>query len=68
MGSVHFTSEPVHPLMKWLDGGFQEFNKRGGLENIPGAVGFGRAVELVTNAENTMIQDMRDHLIERVSI
>ncbi len=54
------------PIMKWLDGGFQEFNKRGGLENIPGAVGFGRAVELVTNAENTMIQDMRDHLIERV--
>jgi cysteine desulfurase len=54
------------PIMKWLDGGFQEFNKRGGLENIPGAVGFGRAVELVTKAENTMIQDMRDHLIERV--
>jgi cysteine desulfurase len=54
------------PIMKWLDGGFQEFNKRGGLENIPGAVGFGRAVQLVTNAENTMIQDMRDHLIERV--
>lgn len=54
------------PMMKWLDGGFQEFNKRGGLENIPGAVGFGRAVQLVTNAENTMIQDMRDHLIERI--
>lgn len=54
------------PLMKWLDGGFQEFNKRGGLENIPGAVGFARAVELVTNEENTRIKDMRDHLIERV--
>lgn len=54
------------PLMKWLDGGFQEFNKRGGLENIPGAVGFARAVELVTNEENTQIKDMRDHLIERV--
>jgi cysteine desulfurase len=54
------------PLMKWLDGGFQEFNKRGGLENIPGAVGFARAVELVTNKENTRIKDMRDHLIERV--
>ena len=54
------------PLMKWLDGGFQEFNKRGGLENIPGAIGFAKAVELVTNEENTKIQDMRDHLIERV--
>jgi len=54
------------PIKKWLDGGFQEFNKRGGLENIPGAVGFARAVELVTSDENTRIQDMRDHLVERV--
>ena len=54
------------PMMKWLDGGFQEFNKRGGLENIPGAIGFAKAVELVTNEENTKIQEMRDHLIERV--
>ncbi len=54
------------PFKKWLDGGFQEFNKRGGLENIPGAIGFAKAVELVTMKENTMIQDMRDHLIERV--
>jgi cysteine desulfurase len=54
------------PMMKWLDGGFQEFNKRGGLENIPGAVGFARAFEIVTSDENTKIQNMRDHLIERV--
>ena len=54
------------PMMKWLDGGFQEFDKRGGLENIPGAVGFARAFELVTSDENTRIQNMRDHLIERV--
>ena len=54
------------PMMKWLDGGFQEFNKRGGLENIPGAVGFARAFEIVTSDENTRIQNMRDHLIERV--
>jgi cysteine desulfurase len=53
-------------MKKWLDGGFQEFNKRGGLENIPGAIGFAKAVELVTNEENTKIQDMRDHMIERV--
>ena len=44
---------------------FQEFNKRGGLENIPGAIGFAKAVELVTNEENRNIQDIRDHLIER---
>jgi len=54
------------PMMKWLDGGFQEFNKRGGLENIPGAVGFAKAFEIVASDENTRIQNMRDHLIERV--
>jgi cysteine desulfurase len=54
------------PFMKWLDGGFQENNKRGGLENIPGAVGFARATELVNEDENRKIQDMRDHVIERV--
>ncbi len=53
-------------INKWLDGGFQEFNKRGGLENIPGAVGFAKAVELVTIEENRNIQNIRDHLIERV--
>ena len=54
------------PFMKWLDGGFQENNKRGGLENIPGAVGFAKAVELVNEDENKQIQDMRDHVVERV--
>ncbi|MGB8232780.1 MAG: cysteine desulfurase family protein, partial [Methanobacterium sp.] len=54
------------PFMKWLDGGFQENNKRGGLENIPGAVGFAKAVELVNEDENIQIQDMRDHVVERV--
>ena len=53
-------------ITKWLDGGFQEFNKRGGLENIPGAVGFAKAVELITTEENRNIQNIRDHLISRV--
>jgi len=54
------------PIAKWMDGGFQEFNLRAGLENIPGAVGFARAVELVTPEENERLRAMRDRLIERV--
>ena len=54
------------PLAKWMDGGFQEFNLRAGSENIPGAVGFARAVELVTPEETARLQDMRDRLIERL--
>ena len=52
------------PLSKVMDGGFQEFNVRPGLENIPGAVGFGKAVELVTQKETEYIRGMRDKLID----
>jgi len=54
------------PLAKWMDGGFQEFNLRAGEENIPGAVGFAKAVELVTPQETALLQGMRDRLIERL--
>ena len=53
-------------ISKWMDGGFQEFNKRAGLENIPGAVGFAKSIELVTPEENKKIGEMRNHLIKRV--
>ncbi len=53
-------------LAKWMDGGFQEFNLRAGTENIPGAVGFAKAVELVTPEETARLQEMRDRLIEHL--
>jgi cysteine desulfurase len=54
------------PLAKWMDGGFQELNLRGGVENIPGAVGFAKAVELVTDEETDRLRAMRDALTERL--
>lgn len=54
------------PIKKIMDGGFQEFDLRPGLENIPGAVGFAKAVELVTPEETTRLQRMRDRLLERL--
>jgi cysteine desulfurase len=54
------------PISKWMDGGFQENNLRAGLENIPGAVGFAKAIELVTEEENRRIRSIRDALIERL--
>ncbi len=53
-------------IAKWMDGGFQEFNLRAGLEDIPGAIGFAKAVELVTPEETRRLQEMRDHLIDRI--
>ena len=54
------------PIAKWMDGGFQEFDKRAGLENIPGAVGFAKAVGLITPEETQGLQTMRDHIIDRI--
>lgn len=56
------------PIAKWMDGGFQEFNLRAGIENIPGAIGFAKAVGLVTPEENAYLESMREHLIERVLV
>jgi cysteine desulfurase len=53
-------------IRKWMDGGFQEFDMRAGVENIPGAMGFAKAVELVTPEETARLQAMRDRLIERL--
>jgi cysteine desulfurase len=53
------------PFTKLIDGGFQEFNLRAGIENIPGAVGFAQAVELVNEEENERLKAMRDRVIEK---
>lgn len=54
------------PIAKMMDGGFHEFDLRGGMDNIPGAVGFAKAVELVTEKENMRLIEMRDRIIELV--
>jgi len=54
------------PLTKWMDGGFQEANRRAGTENISGAVGYAKAVELVTQEETERLREMRDRLIKRL--
>ncbi len=54
------------PVTKWMDGGFQEFDHRAGLENIPAAVGFAKAAELVTEEETTRLRAMRDRVIDRL--
>ncbi len=52
------------PIKKQMDGGFQENDLRGGVQNIPGAVGFAKAVELVDDEENERLERLRDELID----
>lgn len=51
-----------HP---YLVGGGQELNRRSGTENLPGIIGFAKAIELLKNNQNQFMshmQSMRDRL------
>ncbi len=50
----------------WQHGGGHENRKRSGTENIPGIVGFAKAVEIADKEEYEKIAKLRDHFIERV--
>ncbi len=52
-----------------LEGGAQERHRRGGTENVPGIVGFGKAVEIAySDIEETaaFVSSMRDYLIQQI--
>lgn len=53
-------------INKLLDGGFNEFNLRAGIENVPGIVGFGKAVELADKKNNDYTEGLRDYLIDGI--
>ena len=56
-------------LRSFVHGGAQERKRRAGTENVPGIVGFGKAVEIAVATMEERIKKetaLRDHLIDRV--
>lgn len=56
-------------IRSFMHGGAQERKRRGGTENVPGAVGFGKAVEIAVNTMDERRKketELRDYLIDRV--
>jgi cysteine desulfurase len=53
-------------LVKMMQGGKHEFNKRPGTENVPGAIGFAKAVSLMNEKEIKNIEKLRNKLINGI--
>jgi len=55
-------------IMRVQDGGDQEMGKRSGTHNVPGIVGLGAAISLISGQKkiNAKIKDLRDILIKKV--
>ena len=54
----------------FVHGGAQERKRRGGTENVPGIVGYGRAAEIAMDSmeeRDKKERELRDYLIERVT-
>ncbi len=55
-------------IQKMIDGGGHEFNLRAGTENIPGIVGFAKAVEITTSTHIQQMTRLRNYLIQRILV
>lgn len=53
-------------LKKLIEGGYNEFDLRAGTENIPGAVGFAKAVETFSQKDSEYVRGLRDWLLEKL--
>lgn len=56
-------------IVPFMDGGAQEFSKRGGTENVPGIIGMAKALEIAyenLDENNIFLTKLRDKLIENI--
>lgn len=69
IGALYVRREPPVPLQPQIDGGGQERGRRSGTLNVPGIVGFARALELCLAelpGEAQRLAALRDRLYERL--
>lgn len=52
------------PIKHQIVGGGQEYKKRAGTENVPGIVGFSKAIGLIDRSKNERLEKLRDKLID----
>lgn len=55
-------------LTKLIDGGYAEFGMRGGTPNVPGIVGFAKALEIISWNEIERVKELRNYIYERIKV
>lgn len=58
------------PIKKFMHGGEQELNRRGGTVNVPGIVGFAKAMEIAVrdiDRNNKKLEDLTDYFINKIN-
>ena len=60
VGALYVSEDVI--IEKITDGGFQEFNLRGGTENVSGIAGFGKACEIFSEEDVERIKYLRNDL------
>jgi len=51
---------------KFMSGGFNEFNKRAGVENVPAIIGFAKAVELLSEEDAQSVKTLKTRLLNGI--
>jgi len=64
IGALYIREDLQNKIKKLIDGGAHEFNLRAGTENIPGIVGFAKAVEIARPEHVKYMQKIRDYIIK----
>ena len=58
------------PIKKFMNGGEQELNRRGGTVNVPNVVGFGKAMEIAVrdiDSNNKKLEVLTDYFINKIT-
>ena len=69
VGALYISNDVKGRILSFIHGGHQERGYRTSTENVPGIIGFGKAVELaVKDMENNRLHEiaLRNHLLDRV--
>ncbi len=58
------------PIKKFMNGGEQELNRRGGTVNVPGVVGFAKAMEIAVrdiDINNKKLEELSEYFINKIT-